>query len=695
MQSPVEKDELIARLSMLNGRLETIFNFSPVVVFECLVNKNWTMLYINARVEDLTGHPPQDFIGDRARSFASVIHPEDALRIEKTITSLINRNLPYEVEYRIIHKDGDVRWVWDRGVYSQAEGKLIGVMMDVTERRRREEISSLISEVRSRFIELAPDRRLFYDYLLARLLEVTESGYGFIGDVLEEKGRPYLKSYAISDISWSEETAKFYRDTIPLGIDFKNLDTLFGEVLKTKTPLITNDAPAHPKRGGLPPGHPPLKAFMGVPIFCHEKLVAMVGLANRAKGYSAGLYDEFGPLFDVIGDMVQAVRLEQDLEAQRVITVHQAKLASIGELAAGVGHEINNPLAIILGQLTVLKLELGDELKLTPGRAQVFEKIETAIERIGNIVDGLRAFARQDRAGSAPFDLAVVVDSTWLLLRDIYQRASMHVELSVERDLWVLGSAGRMQQVLVNLLNNARDALEGCDERRISLRAYRALESVVLEVADSGPGVATEIREKIFDPFFTTKESSKGTGIGLAITKRIVKEHQGELTLDQGPLGGALFRVTLPLHAKAAQDRLPVESSATVAPPVATTKGAGTVLLVDDEEALREVLATMLTRAGHRVIEASDGINALEVLKENPQGVDVVVTDMQMPKLTGPQLLQRVRQELGLAVPFVYITGGIDVSLESMAQDVSGAIAKPFTREQILATLHKALEKKT
>ncbi len=372
--------------------------------------------------------------------------------------------------------------------------------------------------------------------------------FGLFG-VVKRICRP-LRLYVIfPDISWNEETSKFYKESAPRGLVFRDLNTLFGEVIKTGKFLMTNDAKNHPKAGGIPPGHPPLKKFLGIPIYSRNKFIAMVGLANREQGYSQALLEELNPLMTLIGEMLNSISVESQLEHQKNLTMHNSRLAMIGQLAAGVGHEINNPLQIIMGHLSLAKDQYqkmsnnNPSLDLNPR----FEKMATALTRIANIVKGLRTFARSDDAQISVFNLSDLIQETVDLLFDIYRKEEVSLIFNgPRREELIEGNRGRIHQVIMNLIANAKDATEDCSDKKIEISLMPNGEFLTIVIADNGKGIPEELRDKIFEPFFTTKDVNKGTGIGLSLVSTIVKEHGGELHLESTPGKGSKFYISLP-----------------------------------------------------------------------------------------------------------------------------------------------------
>jgi signal transduction histidine kinase len=222
-------------------------------------------------------------------------------------------------------------------------------------------------------------------------------------------------------------------------------------------------------------------------------------------------------------------QVEKKLAQQIRINQHQAKLASIGTLAAGIGHEINNPLAIVAGNLAFLQMHLEDANKTDTVIENQFRKIEKALDRISGIIKGLRSLSRTDEIQFSEFSLTDLLLETEDMIRGIYDKEGIDLFSHVEPGLYFFGNRGRMQQVLMNLLNNAKDALESRPVKQIHLLCKLMDGSIEISVKDTGAGIAPELQAKIFEPFFTTKPVGQGTGLGLSIVKGILDEHRATI----------------------------------------------------------------------------------------------------------------------------------------------------------------------
>lgn len=369
------------------------------------------------------------------------------------------------------------------------------------------------------------------------------------------------------------------------------------------------------------------------------------------------------------------------LAAERL--AQQERLATTGTLVAGVGHEINNPLAFVIGNLDLALEELGALAGPSPSArmralAEMLGEARLGADRIRKIVRGLRALSREDVA-LQPVDIAAVVETSLsMALHELRRKASVTTDVA---DLPpVLGDESRLTQVLVNLLVNAGQAFERHDPEanRVTVRGtLLGGDSLRLSVIDNGPGVPPELGGRVFDPFFTTKEVGQGTGLGLAVSRGIVHALGGTLTLESVPGEGASFHVDLKVADAVAESEVDVqhESRAT----------RGRVLLLDDDVSVLSTMRRSLARE-HDVTAISDPRKALPLFATGAR-FDVVFCDLMMPHLTGQELFAAVQEEYPeVASHFVFVTGGATSSdatlfLSQLPNDV---IEKPFSLANLL-----------
>ncbi|MFP2931673.1 ATP-binding protein, partial [Pyxidicoccus sp. 3LG] len=373
-----------------------------------------------------------------------------------------------------------------------------------------------------------------------------------------------------------------------------------------------------------------------------------------------------------------------DRKAMQAQLVVADRLAAVGTLAAGVAHEINNPLAFVLSNLSFLSGEIqGIARELPPGRISEMEEVlREAVDgahRVRQIVRDLRTFSRGDDEMATSVNVQAVLESAITMARgELKMRAQVVREY---RDVpLVEGNEGRFGQVFLNLLINAAQAIpEGRPEQNeVRLVLRHVGDRVIVEVKDTGVGMSPEVRARIFDPFFTTKPVGEGTGLGLSICHGIISGLGGDITVESEPGRGTTFRVMLPTTE-------PDERAAPTPNEPRVPKGSpkGRVLVVDDEPAVGRVLQRILRE--HQVEVANSGRQALEFLGRGPEP-DAVLCDVMMPDLTGRDVYETVRREYaGLEGRFIFVSGGAFTSgaREFLASIPNLLLEKPFDEGRV------------
>jgi two-component system, cell cycle sensor histidine kinase and response regulator CckA len=380
----------------------------------------------------------------------------------------------------------------------------------------------------------------------------------------------------------------------------------------------------------------------------------------------------------------QYARAERE-HALREQLLQSQKLDALGHLAGGIAHDFNNLLTALRGSV---ELALADVPTESSAAGELRLAQETTI-RAAALVRQLLAFGRQRASSRAAIDVGTLVRGAEPLWRRLLP-ASIALAIDVpSTPLLVWADAGQLEQVLVNLLVNARDAMPAGGEIRVraTLRRSELPAVVCLEVSDTGEGIAPSLLERVFDPFFTTKPVGSGTGLGLAVVYGIVSSHDGTVEVDSALGRGTTVRVALPLATSevepSAGDAVPLVP----ADPAIDATSPGTVLLVDDEPAVRGALSRVLRRAGHEVLEATHGAEALTVWHANASRIAVVVSDVRMPVMSGPEFVRQL-WALGSRTPVLLMSGFADAAL---TRDLPGSVArilgKPFATAELLAAL--------
>jgi two-component system cell cycle sensor histidine kinase/response regulator CckA len=384
------------------------------------------------------------------------------------------------------------------------------------------------------------------------------------------------------------------------------------------------------------------------------------------------------------------------------------KMQAVGQLAGGIAHDFNNVLTAIIMASDLL---LTNHRPSDPSFPDIMN-IKQNANRAASLVRQLLAFSRKQTLRPEVLNLTdVLADLRMLLARLVGNDIKLKIDHG--RDLWpVKVDIGQFEQVVVNLAVNARDAMPGGGDLTVRTRnvpaeecksfAYRELtpaDYVLVDVEDTGSGIAPDVLKKIFEPFFTTKEVGKGTGLGLSMVYGIIKQTGGFIFCDSEVGKGTVFRIFLPRHiAEVKKQAEPGEATATAAPAKATDNakdlsGSATVLLVEDEDAVRMGGIRALTSRGYTVHEASSGVEALEVFEALGGKVDIVVSDVVMPEMDGPTLLGELRKRQP-DIKFVFVSGyAEDAFAKNLPADAHfGFLPKPFSLKQLATIVKDVLE---
>ncbi len=395
-------------------------------------------------------------------------------------------------------------------------------------------------------------------------------------------------------------------------------------------------------------------------------------------------------ILTIITDITEKQKLQQQI-------LRSQRLESIGTLAGGIAHDLNNVLTPLMISVNLLKEKAADAETLT-----LVAALETNIQRGADMVKQVLAFGRGTKGERIAVNPARIVREVAHIVRETFPK-SVLFESDVEPDIWTItGDATQLHQVLLNLCLNARDAMPNGGKLSIHLQnavldetyVHMHLEAktgphVVIKVTDTGTGIPPEVQEKIFEPFFTTKDGDKGSGLGLSNVRSIVKSHGGFVNFYSEVGKGSTFKVYMPASTtKAAAEVVAVEQTK-------LPRGKNElVLVVDDEEAIRHTAKKVLERFNYRVLLAENGAQAVSIYAENKNEIAVVITDMAMPVMDGLATIIALKS----INPAVKIIGSSGLATngsvaKAIGQGVHHFIPKPYTTESLLRTLDEVLHK--
>ena len=649
----VEDREREQQLRLAEMRYRLLVEQLPLATY--ILAADHSVRFISPQIESILGCTVNEAI-DEDEFWTERLHPADRDRIPAEWRACMAEGRPFRAEYRMLAADGRTVWIQDEAVAAREGDTTIyfqGYLLDVTKRKEAEErLAGLLRQ----------------NELLLRSV-----GEGIFG--LDLQGRVTFANPAAGDLAGCAP------------------DRLIG--LDVHRTIGHRDPGGHPCSG------------VGCPFTAtledgeEHRFEAEVTRLRNGVTYVADCTTT--PLV-VEGELVGAAIVLRDISEQRELEqqLRQAqKLEAVGKLAGGVAHDFNNLLTAISGhsELALARLEGGPV-------AEHLGEIKRAADRAGALTQQLLAFSGKQVLRPRVLNLnAVVTDVESLLQRLIGE------DIALDRLLEsgiapVRADPGQLEQVLVNLAVNARDAMptggrltiqtanvtlaaEGARSLGLPPGAY-----VELAVRDTGQGMDAATCARVFEPFFTTKEQGKGTGLGLSTAHGIVAQSGGSISVSSSPGVGTVFTVYLPATVGEFESAGPTVAPL-FRPAVAGPNPSGTVLLVEDEEMVRELTRAMLERAGMSVLIAGDPYDALVVCSEHRGPIDVLFTDIVMPGMSGRALAERARA-MRPELEVVYTSGYSDdvISARGPFDPGTSFLAKPFTSEALLATIREALDKK-
>lgn len=596
-------------------------------------------LWWNEGLETIFGYRPNDV--DVASGFwSSRIHPDDRDSVGAGIQHALKSDAEqWSAEYRFLCHDGMYAFVLDRGYIIRKGGvavRMLGCMTDISGQKKAE----------ARLAEQAALLNLASDAIMVRDMDHT---------VL------FWNRGAESIYGWTENEVRG-KSVVDFLLKSKD-DIRAAEAILLRDGVWSGEIQHRTRQGGV------------VTVFARWTLVR----------------DESGNPKSVLAinsDITERRSLEQQiLRAQR--------MESIGTLAGGIAHDLNNVLAPILLAVDILDDRVSDE----SGRIMV-DTVRKCAQRGADLIKQVLAFARGEEGRRITVDLRQLARDIQKIVYDTFPR-NIHCEIGAENDLWAItADPTQLHQVLMNLCVNARDAMPRGGQLAINLENCRIDEVysgmnmdaqpgpyVKITVSDTGVGIPRDVQDRIFEPFFTTKEVGNGTGLGLSTTFTIVQDHRGFIDFKSETGTGSTFSVFVP----ALVGEVASESSEVDHPELPRGKGE-LILLVDDEESIREVTRRALERFGYRVLVASNGAEGVSAYLQHQREVAIVITDMSMPVMDGPSMIIALKS----LNPDVRVIGSSGLADNSQIAKVAGVgvehfVPKPYTAAVLLRLLKEIL----
>jgi|GEM_PF-1964869 len=419
---------------------------------------------------------------------------------------------------------------------------------------------------------------------------------------------------------------------------------------------------------------------------------------RRKDGTTFPVEVRVGPI-EIDGETMLLAQARDVSERNRLLEqLNQAqKMEAVGRLAGGIAHDFNNILTVIMGHIDLLRMELAPE---GPGRDEL-RAIRRTTEKAARLTQQLLAFSRKQVMDMVPFDLSRdFTDMSRMLRRMIDENIELEMDLE-EGPCMVFGDPGRVEQILMNLVINARDAMPQGGHLRVRTRRVprndeysKALPDgppptgryIRVQVTDTGEGIPLDIQSKIFDPFFTTKEVGKGTGLGLAMVYGLAQQHNARVQVHSPPGQGATFEVIFPEVEGEEKDA--ADKGQGVIP-----QGQETLLLVEDDPNIRSVLSRMIEKLGYTLLQAGDGEDALRVIADHGRAVDLVLTDVIMPRMGGGELIRQLKA-IYPSLRVIYMSGYTDDAVDraELAAPTTRFLQKPVSYPQLARELREVLD---
>jgi PAS domain S-box-containing protein len=635
----------------LAGRMVSLMNNVPGAVYRGL--RDWSLVFIGADVKRLTGYAPEEFLSGAAK-WKELIHPGDIDFVKQAFREAVHgKRQVLRVEYRVLHKDGGFRWLADRRqlVYD-AEGNFAyvdGLLLDITEGKRSEE-----------------ELRATYGKLQA-LIEASPLAIA----ALDPEGNVTMWNPAAERMTgWNEQEA--------LG---RSLPIVPKEKKREFHALLAR------AMGGEP--------LTGVEVRRQRKDGSPIDLSlwtsplRGHKGVVTGV-------MAVLADITERKRMEEALRKSEEQLRQSQKIEAIGRLAGGVAHDFNNLLTAIRGYADLLLHKLEGA---SPMRRDV-EEIQKAGERATSLTRQLLAFSRKQVLQPKVLDLNAVVAGMDGMLRRLIGE-DIDLVTALKPGLWnVQVDPGQVEQVILNLIVNARDAMPKggkvtvetanveLDDRYARRHAVvKPGAYVMLAISDTGTGMDELTKSRLFEPFYTTKEKGKGTGLGLSTVYGIVKQSDGYIWVYSEIGKGAMFKVYLPRFGGPSPEENREKASGS------SPNGRETVLLVEDEEAVRALVRSILEGNGYTVLTASDGMEALNVGRSHGTPIHLILTDVVMPRMGGREAAESLAPHLP-GVKVLYMSGYTDEAIvhHGVLEPGIPFLEKPFTPDALLRKVRQTLD---
>jgi PAS domain S-box-containing protein len=674
------RDEAESKLLETNESLHSVMDNASNAIFA--VSVTGEIQFVNRAAELAGGYPADEVIGSR---FSQLLADDDAKAEGERVFNVCLAGKTYTgFEARIARKDGQVRTLLlNASPIFDSKGNVVRIVAtadDITERKKAEEVETFMrrvtqtdNRIQSTFIAGKKPSEVFNE-ILDILVEFTQSEFGYVAEYFTENdGAPYLKSIAISAMTWTGEMKKLYEESRVTGLRFDNLDRIYGQSATTGEPYISNDVLHDPLSVGVPQGHPAMMSFMSLPIHKGKEMLAVLGLANRPGGYSRYLADAMEPLMSTCANMLDAVRderVEKRRQEELLAAKEQAEEATKEKemYVSLIAHDLKAPFTSAIGFLRLLAMDEGLQTKGKYG--ELMNATIHSAERAVNMIDEVLHISSFHMGGATirkrffdGFKAAFAVSANY---HHVAVGKGVELVSEVAEGTRLYGDPVLLEEVLNNLVINAIKFSKKGD--RITVFTPPGGQGAIA-VKDTGAGIDEKFIPDIFRHDVKTSSigtaGESGTGLGLPLCQDIMKAHGGALTVESSKGKGSVFYVKLPYKKPLA-------------------------LVADDDLAVRYILSIHLRDIGVDVVETENGEDALKAIKErNP---DIALLDIYMPGIDGFELLRRIKQDpktSGIHVIVMTSDNRLETREKVIRMGADDFIAKPVTEEEVIPRVRK------
>lgn len=647
-----------------------------------------TISQANPAITTMSGYSVNECIGHEMKDIGFMHNIGTPPEIEQTLS---REGIIHYTDVQIHSKDGQVV---DTDVYLVDKTDLI--QCNVRDITKRKETNEKIRRDEARLRHLvdilqhsSETIQEFLDYALEQAIELTESKIGFIYHYDEDQ-----KEFVLS--SWSKDALLACTVTQPQISSQLAKTGIWGEVVRQRQAIIVNDVQsANPLKKGTPEGHVQLFKYMSIPIYKGENIVSVVALANKTTDYDQTDILQASLMMDSVWKGIDRMNAQEEHKKINLQFQQAQKMESIGRLAGGVAHDFNNMLSVILGygQMAVEMTEPRTTLH------EYAQEIVTAAVRSANITKQLLAFARKQIIEPKIINLNDIVEDMLKMLRRLIGE---NINLRwLPTSIWPVNiDPSQLDQILANLCVNARDAISGVgnitvetetktfDERYCSEHfGFIPGDFTLLSISDDGCGMDKDVQSNLFEPFFTTKEPGKGTGLGLATVYGIVKQNNGFINVYSEPGEGTTFKIYLPRHSEQASTEVEKREET-------IRRGHGEmVLVVEDEISILKLTAKMLTNLGYVAVTAKNSNEAINLIKEHGDTINLVITDVIMPVMNGKDLVNLIL-DIQPEMKCLFMSGysATVIANQSVLPRGMNFIQKPFSAKELGAKVYEVLK---